>query len=371
MRVLLVLDDGIDDRDKRTAARNWSPIFHRLARGVDLGVVACRDGRYMLPAAGGGSGDRVALGWRGPASVMLSIRMLREAITQGPYDLVHAHEPRPALAVAAACVGVRRKPRTIFHRHHGYSRGRLAQASRLASFLTDRTFTVSNSARHYALQQGVPPGKVSVVPNGVVDLRSVEPGGALANKAQVGIGPEDPLVLWVGRLRAEKGLALLVDLIREIGPTMNDLHFVVVGAGPMEEDLRRWSTTWPNVHVVGHQDDVASWYAAADVVVNTSPHEACPFTVLEAMAAGRPIVAPRSDGYVDLIEDGVSGILTARDARSLASALKSVLSFGGLSDRLARGARLQYERLFSVEASVAALVSAYRDALNHYSVTNQ
>jgi glycosyltransferase involved in cell wall biosynthesis len=175
--------------------------------------------------------------------------------------------------------------------------------------------------------------------------------------------PEPALVaLWVGRLDPVKGLKELIEALGEINQT-HALHLAIAGTGEYEPELRRQIEQrglFDRVHLLGRRDDVASLLKAADLFVFPSYTEGLPNAVLEAMAAGLPVVTTDVPGCRDLIVHERNGLLVpARDSDALAQSMMRLMVDRPLAKRLASQARADLESHWSVETTYATYLSLY------------
>jgi glycosyltransferase involved in cell wall biosynthesis len=185
---------------------------------------------------------------------------------------------------------------------------------------------------------GWPQEKVEVVYNAVDVERAavVAPPGL---REQLGGSETRPLVLTPARLNSQKGHRVLLEAIGEVP----DALFLLAGDGPerasLEAEAERLGVA-ERVRFLGRREDVPQLLAACDVFALPSLYEGSSLAVLEAMAAGIPIVSSAIGGTDELIEDGRSGLLVAPgDAEALAGALRRVLADGALRESFAAGAR--------------------------------
>jgi glycosyltransferase involved in cell wall biosynthesis len=213
-----------------------------------------------------------------------------------------------------------------------------------------RVFLALNDfARERFVSGGLPPGRVWVKPNSVADpgRRPCPPSGSRT-------------VLFVGRLTPQKGLGVLLDAWGRLGPA--DLELVVVGDGPMRAELERRSP--PGVRFLGRLEPAAvrQWMLRSRALVfPTWLYEGQPLSVLEAFAAGLPVLASRLGGNVELIGGvGDDWLVPARDPAALAERLA-----GQTDDRVDQaGARARriYEQRFTGPRNLQVLEAAYREA---------
>jgi glycosyltransferase involved in cell wall biosynthesis len=199
---------------------------------------------------------------------------------------------------------------------------------------------VSRPIRTRLLELGARPDRTRVVPNGV-DRDVFRPHDRRAARRALGLPEDARVVTYVGRLVVDKGLRELIDAFAEVarqrGTQNAAAHLVLVGEGPLKEELAqralRHEALAPGgsglVLLVGEHrlDDVATFVAASDLVVLPSWAEGTPNVLLEALAAGRPVVATNVGGVPDIIRHGETGLLVGPHnpgalARAIAHALE-------------------------------------------------
>jgi glycosyltransferase involved in cell wall biosynthesis len=209
----------------------------------------------------------------------------------------------------------------------------------------------------------VPPDRVAVVPNPVdieeVDRRSGE-------RLPDGLAPDGrPTIVTAGRLADAKNLPLLVDSLRVL-KTRRPFRAWILGQGELERDLRsRLAAAGleADVSLLGFQPNPFSFMAAADVFVLTSRYEGFGNVLVEAMAAGTPVVATASVGTRDIIEHGVTGLLVERhDPVAVADALEQVLHDDVRRTQYAEAARQRAARF-----GIAPVTGAFAGVLSRVS----
>ncbi len=171
-----------------------------------------------------------------------------------------------------------------------------------------------------------------------------------------------PVVLYVGRLAAEKGVRTLVRAAHLLSCWGNSFKLVIVGDGPLREEVAR---RLPGAHLPGEQsgEALARWYASADVFATASTVEACGSAVREAFASGIPAVGVRSGALADLIIPERNGLLARPgSAIDLARQLERLLRDAGMRARLGAEA-MRSRSLRSWEAATATLLDSYERAL--------
>lgn len=171
---------------------------------------------------------------------------------------------------------------------------------------------------------GAEPHRIRAIPNGC-DASLFHPGDRSAARRALGMAEDTEVVLYVGRLVAEKGLRELLQASRRLSTERPRARVVLVGEGPLRGELDAALAADPSLplQLAGAQApaDVARWMVAADVVTLPSYSEGHPNVLVEALACGRPVVATPVGGIPEVV-DAANGVLVpARDADALAAAL--------------------------------------------------
>jgi len=179
--------------------------------------------------------------------------------------------------------------------------------------------------------------------------------------------PELPLLLYVGRLATEKR----VEWLRPIFAWLPEVRLAIVGDGPRRTELEDLFAHTPTVFTgYLHGEDLARAYASADLFVFPSANETFGNVVLEAMASGLPVIAPRSGGPVDHVIDGVNGFLfDSDDGADLVALLRWLVSDSSCARQLGGSARA-YAESQSWEVILDELLEAYTTLLDGRSVFN-
>ncbi|MGW8634066.1 glycosyltransferase [Streptomyces sp. NPDC055793] len=249
-------------------------------------------------------------------------------------------------------------------RHGCYRNSRLATVPLAVSMSVNRRrwwsgverfFCISAAQRDVLVGAGMPAERLSVKHNFVPD-----PGVRRA-------GPGEHL-LFLGRLAEAKGVRLLMAAWDEIAAGGGvGLPLVIAGAGPLEREVAAWAAGRDDVRYVGLYDPAQCREAVARSVAVVAPStwlEAFGLVVVEAMAAGVPAVAAGHGAFVELVEDGVSGLLhRPGEPASLASCLRRITAEASRNREMGRAARLRYEQGFSPVVGLERLLEGYRAAI--------
>ena len=272
------------------------------------------------------------------------------------FDLIHAHASKPGFLARIAALGtgipVLYSPH-CFAFHAGAGRMTILITSfleRLAALFTTRFVVVSEGERELAFQYRVGrQEQITVIYTGIDPAPFRQPVDTSYLKASVGIPVSAPVIGSVGRLSTQKSPFDFVRVAEAVHKSRPDAHFIWVGDGPLEEAVRELSTALQldsTIHWIGQRSDVHKLLHLFDCLILTSRWEGFPLVVLEAMAAGVPVVATDILGTRELIEHGVNGWLApVRDAESLAGLVLNLLTNPSKADafRQASGARIENE----------------------------
>jgi glycosyltransferase involved in cell wall biosynthesis len=226
----------------------------------------------------------------------------------------------------------------------------------------DRYLAVSGEIAGELVERlGWPAEKVEVVYNAVDVERAAAPAPP-GLREQLG-GEARPLVLTPARLDAQKGHATLLEAVAEVPEAL----FLLAGEGPEREALEAQAErlgVGDRVRFLGRREDIPQLLAACDVFALPSLYEGSSLAVLEAMAAGTPVVSSAIGGTEELIDDGRSGLLVPPgDARALAAALRRVLADAELRQNLAARARERVDAGLRREQMASRVTDVYRELL--------
>lgn len=291
------------------------------------------------------------------------VERARRLIEEVAPDVVHTHLLRadlmggaaarwaevPVVVSTAYAVGEYRR---AFRRR---ADGLLDAACRL---LPTHVLAVSKAVRRDCVGRlGFSPAQVRVIRTGIEPPPPMDANAIGRARSEFEIEPGDVWVLAVARLSYEKGIDDLIDAAAIVRRRVENVRFVVLGDGPQRPELEERIASQGLAGVVrlaGFRDDVWPYLAAADVFCLPSRMEGMPNALLEAMAAGRPIVATDVGGVPEAIESGLSGLLTRPgEPVELAAGLERLLTDAELACRLGRAARAAVDERFLARHVVA------------------
>jgi len=331
-------------------------------RGHDVRIISTRHGPQKSS-----EGDVIRLGWGfsvptngSVGTVTIDHRLregAREVLAREGFDLLHFHEPfvpflSLVLLLESRCVNI-----GTFHAYAGWSPSYEFGKRMLGGFARrlHGRIAVSSAARHFINRYF--PGDYKVIPNGVdVDrFARAEPIARWRDGT--------PNVLFLGRLEERKGVMYAVKAYRTLRQEGRSCRLLVVGSGPLERDVRRYMATrrLRGVELIGRvsDDDKARYFKTADVYVGPATgQESFGIVLLEAMAAGAPIVCSDIHGYKNVVRREREAILVPpKDHRALAAGIATLLDDPIRRRELGESGRERAEQ-FSWER-ITAKVDAY------------
>lgn len=293
---------------------------------------------------------------------------LRKTVEQFQPDIVQTHAVKSHFLLRSSGLH-RRLPWIAFH--HGYTwpdlRARLYnELDRWSLRGATQVVTVSQPFREQLAAKGVHSGRIKIVHNAIDGSWGSSRGDPAALRRDLGIASEVPVVLIVGRLSREKDhLTLLRALQRTSGTSLS--HLVIVGDGPeranIEEAVRTLGLERV-VSLVGQQPSAEPYYRIANIAVLSSLSEGSPNALLEAMAAGVPVVATTVGGIPEIVSEGESALLVPpAQVEPMAAALAKLLANPEIATGLAARARVLVKEKHSPDARARRLCKIYRGIL--------
>lgn len=330
-------------------------------RGIETRLACSRGGELERRAAAAGL-PVMGLPVRGEWDLLSALRLAREIRRRGVTHL-HLHSSHAqTLGIVAARVAGRRNvivtrrvdfvPRAHVFNHWKYG-------NRILRFIA-----ISRAIREILERFGVPPERIRLVSSGV-DLDRARPGSGEAFRRELGVEDSQLLVGNVAHLADHKGQRYLVEAIPLVLERRPEARFVIVGEGELEESLKsqaRELGIGDRLVFTGFRPDVPEIMDALDVFAMPSHLEGLGTIVLDALVAGKPVVAAAAGGIPDIIEHERHGLLVPpRDPAALAAAIVRLLGDRELGCRLAGAGLARVKAEFSVDAMVEGNLGVYRE----------
>jgi len=286
------------------------------------------------------------------------------------FDLVDTHTSKGGILGrwAAWLAGV---PYIIHHAHgfafkdsnHPWVRRFFLAMERMAAKACDTIISVSDEHRDTAISEGVTTARhIRTVLNGI-DLGQFDNPNRADARRQLGVAEDDLLIGIANRLAPVKGIEYAIRAMPAVVEAFPNARLAIIGEGPAEADLRREaadSGVADRIDFAGFRREVPQLLVAFDLVVQPSLWEGLSISLLEAMAAGRPLVACDVQGNRDVIEHGVNGLMVPpRNPAALAEAVMRILSDPSLAKRLGKNAASDCRRRFSQQRMVEQTLAIY------------
>jgi 1,2-diacylglycerol 3-alpha-glucosyltransferase len=207
---------------------------------------------------------------------------------------------------------------------------------------------------------------LEVIPNGV-DLRPFQSGDRAQGRARLDARSEELLLVFVGRLTKEKNVRFLVQSFAQVAAECPNARLVLVGGGNQQFNLLRLARQAgiaERIHITGALPyaDIPDLLAAGDVFVTASVSEVHPLTVIEALAAGMPVVGIHSPGVSDTIRSGVNGLLAENNLESFSACLKQLALSPETRAAMSQGARESAQE-YAIQRTAGLLLDLYQRVL--------
>jgi L-malate glycosyltransferase len=274
--------------------------------------------------------------------------------------VLHAHDAH-ALTLAAVCAALTRTPLVVTRRVIFPLRQRFFWRH------ARRIIAISNAVREALLAEGLEPERVIVIPS-AVDLESLPGEGNDSIRRRLDLPRNGQVAVSLGALTPEKDQSTLVATAALLVRDLPDLHWVVVGEGPLRPRLEAQIAglgLQSRFHLVGHMPDPEQALAGADLYVLSSTSEGLGSSVLAAMALGVPVVATRVGGIPDLLESGRGIMVEPGNPAALADAVCRVLTDPALRQELTQAARQELGR-YSLGTMAERVLSVYRSCAHSH-----
>jgi len=346
-----------------------------LAVGLQLRgwpvVVGCPAGSPLAARVEEGAIEHRAVEKRGALDRRV-VRQLAGWLRRGEIELIHAHNGRTALHAALAT----RQAGTgavVFTQHfiqpsRTGRRGLKKWASGMVhGWVSERihhTIAISTAVRDAALARGdAPADRISVVHNGIRD-----PGGDVQRlpsevRQALDVPEEAPLLVCAARLQPEKDVATLLKAMQSVAAEIPGCVCLIAGQGMEAEALERRIADLAlgeRVRLLGFREDVRELIAAADLFVLPAKAEPFGLVLLEAMALGRPVIATRAGGPLDIVVDGLTGrLVEPMNPKVMAQAIIESLRDRQWLDRAGQAGRRRFEERFTAERMAMATQAIY------------
>lgn len=321
------------------------------ARGSDIGhALASLAQVHELPLRGD-------LDWR------LASRLSAIVRTERP-DLVHLHSRRGADLFGGLAARYGRSP-VILSRRVDTPEARWLVPLKYRLF--DRVVAISHGIEQVLLEAGVPSAKLRCVPSGIDPAPYRQPVDRSWLCREFGLSEEDQFVGHVAQFIPRKGHSVLLDAVERLRGKLPRLRVLLFGRGPLEITLTAEIAArklQDFVRLAGFRTDLPRVIPGLDLVVHPALAEGLGVALIQAAAAGVPLVGTRAGGIPEIVRDGENGILVSPgSAGELADAIERLLGDAALRREMGRRGQTLVDREFTHEAMVAGNLAVYRELL--------
>jgi glycosyltransferase involved in cell wall biosynthesis len=296
-----------------------------------------------------------------------TVRAIGKFVAGNSIDVVHSHGYKSDIY---GYLAVRRERTPWVATCHLWTRG--TRSIRFYEFLdamvlrrARRVVGVSDAITEALAGSGIPESRLATVYNGTDLMRFNTGSRSLRDELEIG---DRLLIGTVGRLETQKGIEYFVRAAQEVLAEFPDAQFVVIGEGSLRSQLSRLIHDLKldrNVHLLGERTDMPGVYASLDLFVLASIDEGMPMTILEALAASRPVIATRVGAVSKLVMDGKTGLLLeARDVSALRNAILACLRDRNLARSFGVNGERHVRSSFSAEAMARNYDGIYAQAIS-------
>ena len=236
----------------------------------------------------------------------------------------------------------------------------------------DRVIAVSEKTRlHYLQSGGLPPDKVITLYNGVniSRFKIMDATQTAKLKQELHLPLNSKIIITVAVLREPKGIQFMIRALPAILEQCPDVHYLIVGDGEHGAALTDLVTALAiknHVTFAGHRTDIPDLLACCDIFVLPTLKDALPTVLIEALAAGRPIVASNVGGVPEIIENGVNGLLVSPgDPSKLAEACQKLLRDNELCRQIVKAGSATVRQRFNIDSQIQHLSRMYEELTSH------
>ena len=297
---------------------------------------------------------------------------LKKVIDNGRYDIIHCHTPVGAMLARLAARQARKNGTKVFYTAHGFHFYKGAPVinwllyypvEKWLSRYTDVLITINKE--DYERAKTFKAGKVCYVPGVGIDLKKFNVGyvDKGQKRKEIGVTLDDLVLLSVGELIPRKNHEIVIramSVLKQKGG-LNHVEYVICGRGTYEADLKKLAEELgvaEHIHFLGYRNDISEICNCADIFIFMSHQEGLPVALMEAMACGLPVICSNIRGNIDLIDDGVTGLISNNEPEKLAATINKMRNDTTLRDCLT-SAELQKIKQFDLSKVEAEMEKIY------------
>lgn len=290
-------------------------------------------------------------------------KQLKQVMGEEHYDMVHCHTPMGAVIARLVAKAHRKNGTKVFYTAHGFHFYKGAPLKNWLFFYpverwlakyTDVLITINKEdyacAKRFCHKKAT---QVEYIPGVGIDTEKIAGiAGAVdrdERRRALGLGTEDFVLINAAELSQRKNQKVILEAVKELRENYGtEVKVLLCGRGPLQQQLEQYAKEAgieEQVKFLGYRTDVYELYAASDCFIFSSLQEGLPVALMEAMAAGLPVVCSRIRGNVDLVEDGENGYLVeVMDGSQYAEKIENVHSKSGLKEIMSENNRRSIEK---------------------------
>jgi glycosyltransferase involved in cell wall biosynthesis len=326
-------------------------------------ILVCPTGSDICQAAAPYADVR-AMPMRGDLDLPFGLRLVRLIQACRP-DVIHVHSRRGADLWGALAARSRGVPAVITRR---VDNPEPALVARVKYRFYSRIVTISEGIRRVLLSEGIPKDRIVCVPSGVDHQRYRQPCDRRWFQREFDLLPTHRTIAMIAQFIPRKGHRLLIEAARQILVSCPDARFLLFGKGPLEKDIQRLcehNRIADKVIFGGFRDDLERILPCLDLLVHPAEMEGLGVSLLQAAAAGIPIIASRVGGIPEIVLDGLNGYLVeVGDIGAMTDRVRKILTEPATAKRLGSAGLKMVQSRFSTAAMVNGNLSVYRDVLS-------
>jgi len=292
---------------------------------------------------------------------------IKTLIKRYKYSIIHSHTSHAHTLAFFASFGT--KANRLVSRRVDFSIYRhsfLKLSGIKYRYMSDFYVAISRRIKEVMVVDGIPKERIFVVHSGIHPKR-FEHSTKKHLIAEFNIKSNEHAVINVAHLAGHKGQKYLVRAIPDVLAKLPSARFFIVGGGELMEELKALSTSLglgEKLILTGFRRDVGAFYHLADLFVMSSVQEGLGTAVLDALALGKPVVATKSGGIPEIIQNGETGLLVpSEDTEALSNAIVQMLTDNELANRVARKGQALVNKKFTVSAMVDKNIDVYYQIL--------
>ena len=293
---------------------------------------------------------------------------IRRLIKKHGYDIIHSHTSHAHTLAFLGSIGtraIRLVSRRVDYSIYRHSFLKLSGIKYL--YMGDFYIAISRKIKEVMVNDGLPEDRINVVHSGI-DLNRFKNSSKEHLISEFDIRKGDRVVINVAHLAWHKGQKYLVEAIPRVLASVPEARFFIVGGGELMDDLKYRAISLgigDKLVFTGFRRDVGAFYKTADLFVMSSVQEGLGTALLDALAMGKPVVAARSGGIPEAVQDGETGLLVAAgDAKALADGIVEMLTKTGKAKIMAENGLWKVRENFSVDAMVQKNIEVYHRILS-------